>query len=484
MRKIIALVLILASLMLLVCACAEKEDNTPSANNPNNPTNPWIDNLPELDLEQADIKFVIGEADPPQTLSARSIHVDVDDGDIVNSAIYNRNQMIEDRFNCQISLVNAVQGGMQSAVTPSLMAGDDDYDILGARQHDDIDLCLDGYCLNLNTLSEYNADYIELDQPWWGTEYIDKMTYQDHLYWITGALSLRYISGANCLFVNTELYQKHVEETHGDIYEIVKEGNWTLDLMAEMASLSYSDSNGNDKSDSGDIFGLYLPIGADMPDAFAYAYGIHYSHENADGSLSFNLVDTNYDYLTFMSKMSDIYTSEYSFHSNGKVPEFIDGEVLFRVERIQSAELSYREMEQDFYIIPLPKKDTSSEYATTIHDGNLLFGISYCTPQIAEAAAVLEAMAAESYNNVMPAYYDTALKYKYTRDDNAAEMIDLIRDSITTDFCFIWGEYLGTLFFTRRNINANVTSSLKKNKSTFLGNFNKLIEEFEALEQK
>ena len=90
MRKLIALVLVLASLMLFACACAEQKDQTPSTNNPNNQTNPWIDNLPEFDLEQAEIKFVIGEADPPQTLSARSIHVDTDDGDIVNSAIYNR----------------------------------------------------------------------------------------------------------------------------------------------------------------------------------------------------------------------------------------------------------------------------------------------------------------------------------------------------------------------------------------------------------
>ena len=134
MKKLIAFVLALASLALLVCACAQKEDNK-NGGDVKDEEKRWLDNLPEdLDLGGADIKFIISDADG-QTLSERSIYVEEDDGDIVNSAIYNRNKSIEDRLNCTITLLEARQDGIQGAVTPSLMAGDDDYDDLGGRQH-------------------------------------------------------------------------------------------------------------------------------------------------------------------------------------------------------------------------------------------------------------------------------------------------------------------------------------------------------------
>jgi len=481
MKKLIAMALVIASLLVIVCSCATDENKKKPDENPD-AEKLWLDNLPEdLDLEGAEIKFIIGESDPPQTLSARSIAVEEDDGDIVNSAIYNRNARIEDRLNCKITLVEAVQAGMQDTATPVLMAGDDDYDVLGGRQHDDIDLCLEGYCLNLNTLSEYGGDYIEVDQEWWGTEYIRRMNYNNQVYWLTGVLSLRFISGARCVAVNANLYNKYVAETYGNIYDIVKKGEWTLDVLGEMASLSYVDTNGNDKTDPGDIYGLNIGVGDDMVDAYAYAYGVRYSHENEDGSISFDLVDTNSEYLNFMNKITDIRTSRYSFHAESGQPSFSSGELLFQSSRIQYFEIKYREMEDDFYVVPLPTKNPGDEYVTTIHDGNLLFAISYCTPQIAQTAAVLEAMAAESYRSVMPNYYDTALKYKYTRDDNAAEIIDLIRDSVTTDFGFIWGRYIGCLYFSRRNVSGGVVSNLKKNQGTWLANFQKLINEFEEI---
>jgi hypothetical protein len=52
--------------------------------------------------------------------------------------------------------------------------------------------------------------------------------------------------------------------------------------------------------------------------------------------------------------------------------------------------------------------------------------------------AVLEALCAESYRSVIPAYYETALKVKYTRDEVSAQMIDIIHDSIRTDFTFVY----------------------------------------------
>jgi hypothetical protein len=480
MKKLIAILLALVSVLFVVSACANGKDKKPGPGTIDDGRE-WVDSVPDMDMGGAVINFYVSESDPPElALSARSIAVEEDDGDIVNTEIYNRNKRLEARFNCEIVLVEANASGIQAAVTPTLMSGTPDYDILGGRQHDDIDLCLEGYLINFNDLADFDADYIDIDQPWWGKDYIEKMSYKDKMYWLTGILSLRYISGARCFFVNERLYQRYLQESYGSLYSIVKSKEWTLDLMSSMAALCYSDENGNDVGDKGDIFGLNIGLGDDFTDALAYAYGVRYSSVAADGSISFDLNTANNLYFEYMNKASGIYMSKYSFHMTSGGPDFSAGEVLFQGARLQYAQ-NYREMEDDFYVVPLPIRAKGMDYTTTLHDGNLLFGIAHCSEQIPFAAAVLEAMAAEAYDKVMPAYYELALKYKYTRDEEAADVIDIIRDSTTTDFGYIWGRSIDCLYFTRRSFTGGAYSQMAKLQEAWVLNFQKLIESFEKV---
>ena len=46
---------------------------------------------------------------------------------------------------------------------------------------------------------------------------------------------------------------------------------------------------------------------------------------------------------------------------------------------------------------------------------------------------ILEALACESYKSVVPAYYEIALKTKYTRDEDSARMLDIIFENRVFD---------------------------------------------------
>ena len=67
-----------------------------------------------------------------------------------------------------------------------------------------------------------------------------------------------------------------------------------------------------------------------------------------------------------------------------------------------------------------------------------------------EISAVIEALASESYRRVAIAYYETALKTAYTRDDLDAQMIDIIKGQhdtvksvITKNFAYEYTTSLG-----------------------------------------
>ena len=51
-------------------------------------------------------------------------------------------------------------------------------------------------------------------------------------------------------------------------------------------------------------------------------------------------------------------------------------------------------------------------------------------------SAITEAFAAESWRKVTPSYFDVALKNRYATDLHSAEMIDIIRAGITTDYFY------------------------------------------------
>ncbi len=59
-------------------------------------------------------------------------------------------------------------------------------------------------------------------------------------------------------------------------------------------------------------------------------------------------------------------------------------------------------------------------------------------------SAVMEAMAAESYRYVTPAYYDVVLNGRYLRDKDSSEMLEIAMDGIKIDFGWIHTYSLGS----------------------------------------
>ena len=84
---------------------------------------------------------------------------------------------------------------------------------------------------------------------------------------------------------------------------------------------------------------------------------------------------------------------------------------------------------------------------------------------------------------VTPAYYETALKERYTRDERAPEMIDMIQKGIYTDFVFIWSNELDNITWKFRSNftkgESQAATNLKSWHRTVQGKLNKLLPSIE-----
>jgi hypothetical protein len=130
---------------------------------------------------------------------------------------------------------------------------------------------------------------------------------------------------------------------------------------------------------------------------------------------------------------------------------FIADLSLLATTRIGSVTDILVDMESSFGILPYPLlNDSQKEYGTRVQDSLSLWSIPIDVADPDLSGAVLEALAAQSYRTVTPAYFDTALKNRYSRDADTAEMVDLLKDSIYINFESLYNESIGNPWFVLR----------------------------------
>lgn len=504
-RKLFALFLALIMIALPLVAC-EKTPSEPTSGSeisdlPSDPAGKDTPDIPEdLRFDGETIRFFVnagsGDANSQDSLQIRSIVID-EDADMgygINRAVAQRNQTVQDTLGVTIEL-SGTCGMQQAAATlaPILLAGSDEYDIIGACQYFDLGLALGetaGTMLNYNKIAEEEM-FLDPTKPYWDTNCYNELAYKGAAYWVTGDLSQTWISTLLVTFVNANMWKQYesvIKDLTGytDIYELVNAGKWTLDLFIELSRAVYVDVNHNDKVDHEDVVGFaaYTPcLDNIFVDCLAAGSHITYS-KKVDGkpqidffndhSVAFadKLYQLFYECNAGIFKEEDKYLLDY----------FADGNILLAVQGLCVSEEFLADMEDDFYVMPVPKLDEKQDrYYTQIFDSVTQFGIPTSCPHVGATTATLELMGYYSKKFVTPEYYDIALKERYTRDEKAADMIDFIHDTVYTDFAILWSGKLGnTTWFFRQNISKRFASTAKTQQKKWTTALEKLLDELES----
>ncbi|MDR9824647.1 hypothetical protein RCJ22_03390, partial [Vibrio sp. FNV 38] len=114
-----------------------------------------------------------------------------------------------------------------------------------------------------------------------------------------------------------------------------------------------------------------------------------------------------------------------------------------------------RDMQTDFTIVPVPKlDDTIASYGSLTHDDAVILCVPIVSTRVKNTSAVLEKLGYYYFYDVMPEYYNVILKNKYRRDssDAASQVIDLIHDSMTTDFGYIYNYGMSNMMLSLRDL--------------------------------
>ncbi len=397
------------------------------------------------------------------------IYADDLTGETVADAVYMRNLSVAERLNCTFAYHpegSNTWDAFPTAAKSAIIAGTDDYSFFSWNQFSSVALCLENLVMDI-----MDAPYIDLEKPWWNSEYMDILQIGDQKrFYLMGDICLNALRVTAATFFNQKLYADLFGDP-AELYSLVLDGKWTVDKLQELSEAGYVDKNGDGKVNVGDQFGTDTTT---VSHCDYFAYGCGFTVVDRDEKGMPRLVLENEQNYSIVQRLCDFYwksgnavyieeDANGAFSGTVFRDAFSSDTVVFMPHRFKFCE-ELRDMESDYGIIPYPKyNEAQEEYRSLVHDAASVFFIPTSCQNRDDVCAVLEAMCAETYRTVMPAYYEVALKRQYARDDVSAQMIDLIHDTSITDFGYVYNYSIGSVGTIMRGViagNGNIASTV------------------------
>lgn len=346
----------------------------------------------------------------------------------INDAIFRRNHTIMETYNCVI----AEEIHTDEDLAHTVVAGEDKYDIV---------MVYDTRVPNaMAYLQPWNdIPHIDLTEKWWNPDASAVFSIDGMQYVTAGDTTLSYLSRAMCYLYNKSMYQRL--GLAYDLYTLVEEGRWTLDIFHEIAYSAVQDVNGDERYNKQDCYGIYGNARA-VYNTLLGGAGIRYISSDANGKYTFTLA-ADEEAIGYMEKIiADNARYPHLFFNTASMvyditPEglFENGQALFHVQGMPHTIEQLREMEDDFGILPLPKRDeTQSRYYSSTY-GATVCGLprTLSVKRFDNIGILLEEITRLTYTDIVPQYKEVLLKSKYSRDAGSADMLDIVFNNLFFD---------------------------------------------------
>lgn len=371
----------------------------------------------------------------------------------VNDAAYNRAVLLEQEYGIKLeqTFVECTFGlyAISEALREAVITGTDTYQLICAPLHYLAILCTDDAYHDLSSID--SNDYLDITQPYWDQSTIDDLSLKGKTYFLNGDAIVSDDEATWAIFFNKDIAESHhVAEAYGasDLYEIVNNGDWTLDVLYAMAKEVTQDVDGGGLTwslSTKDIWGL----NAQFYDAYAFTVGTGETMTRLENGIPIITIGEEanvkayekvYNILTDKQTVSivEIENASSPTKYDDIVQFFANGNALFMPEKIGTVSTQImRNANIRYSLLPMPKLDkTQDNYTSTVT-------IWWCSALAIPITNVekfdatcyaLEALAYYGQKNVTPEYYERTLKYKrFPDDEKATDMLDLIFKNRTYD---------------------------------------------------
>lgn len=356
------------------------------------------------------------------------------EGDSVDQATWERNQIIEGKYNLKLNPIYVDYLSMYDAINQVVTADSDDYDLVMPMMDAGIKAGVNGFLMDMSTVP-----HIDGTKPWWFSSIADDTSITGRNFFYASDINVSILDGVGAIFFNKDMTSNYQLDNP---YALVTDGKWTYDKFYSMADAVADDTNGDGAESFEDITGLSISTFAWGP--LFYGTGTKVISKDKDGMLSMDL--SNERTITILQNLVTYLNSDYVYIVNqhqdqlqgysladATLQRFMQGRALFWLE-IMYGMAPLRDMEDEFGVLPLPKYEEADSYATYVHVGHTsITAIPKTNDNFDLAGRILEDMAYQSSLSVRPAYYDVNLQSRNARDEESRVMLDMMYEGFRID---------------------------------------------------
>jgi len=481
-----------------VCFYACGGDNIPDSNNTSNTQNtpgdiaptqdPAVtDGLPELNFGGREFIFLTPVHWPGIVYD---IWVESENGDLVNDAAYKRTSEVEERFN--LTIKDRRVDDIDQNITRNTAAGSVDYSAAWPWIRGYGKLSQENMFIDL-----YEIPNIDLTKKYWDANVVRDFAIGGKLYGIMGDISTSVSYLTHLLGVNKKIAQDNAINI-SEIYQSVRDGKWTFDKLYSITKNIYMDLDGDGTRNYADLYGL--AVSPAIHNAAFSASGEKWVTKDETGSLI--LMPLTERITSVYSKLHEILEDQRSTLATWNIgnvagsmltipyeyvyiDKFANDTVLFADIDVNIV-MKYRQiMDSDFGVVPIPKfEESQPHYSVYAYQAYPMLTVSSMYSGDKDTldfiGAALEGLASASYRLLTPAFYDTSLSTKYTRDDESIEMLDIILRSRIYDFMNIYdlGGMDSALWDGIQRSNFNIVSLFERHEARAQADIQKLVDAY------
>ncbi|MBQ7347050.1 MAG: hypothetical protein IJW55_03760 [Clostridia bacterium] len=432
------------STMLGMVSCNKDDENTPVDTSDNGGDEVkgeydedgfLNDDLPDLDYNLANISMLVWEDVTMQEFEAEGLN-----GQAINDAIYYRNLEAEARLNVEFSYTEKAGHAVEdwfNTCEIDYSSGSKAYHIYATYSRTFATLATRGFLVDLK-----QTTYLDLEKPWWPEGLRDNCTINNKLYFASGDISSNALWMMHCIFVNEDAADSWRVFEEKQLYDIINDGEWTLDLMLSMCKDVFENRDGDDAVTSGDFFAFTAQ--AVNLNLFSTGSGLLCMAKDEDDALIISDSLASEKMISVINK-----TRQIAYADNAYVQDGIDGRkvfcaqnALFHVDKLfvlrgkDNQNADQTAISFDVLIAPSPKySESQKEYYTAVGAPFTMYGINNLldASTVDMLSAALECLASESYRQVTPIIFEESLKLRYSKDDVTSKMFDTIRNGVVYD---------------------------------------------------
>ncbi len=403
---------------------------------------------------------------------------------VINDAVYLRNQQLEERCNLKMSFISRNYVELASVVRTEMMSPTNSFQLVDTYIFNNAALAIEGALEGLGTMG------MDLEGEWWDKGTADFSIHGD-AYFMCGSLNTGDDQVTYVLIFNKKMREDYAASV-ANPYTTVRNKEWTLDYFNQIIQGISSDNDGKqgwtDKDTYGFVttweYGTTLFIGSDLRyilnDATTESPTLFLAEKGRmDKALSvIDLSQRIYhdNNATYMSPPGQENLGTNAFKENRAL--FFGDTCLYLGEFTAN-------MDGEYGVLPVPKYDQAQEfYRTWTHPSGSSFSVPSSIP--AEDSTVIgqifSAYAILSHQHLKPAYYDTVLSTRNIQDADSAEMLDILFQNRVYDMAFYFDDF-GFTELVKNAVNEDkdsFSSSYKRVSSRFDQKLDKLFGKLEG----